>query len=70
MKSLCPQGNLAVVVGDEVAAGVGFGHVTDDGDVLDGFHFFVIFLFHGEEEFVVLAAVEGDGGGDDFVLAV
>lgn len=64
-----PQGNLAVVVGDEVAAGVGFGHVTDDGNVFDGFDFLVIFLFHSEEEFVILTAVECDGGGHDLQFA-
>ena len=63
---MCPQGNLAVVVGDEVAAGVGFSHIADDRHVLDGFHLLVILLFHGEQQFVVLAAVEGDGGGHNF----
>ena len=65
-ESLRPQLNLLVVVGDEVAARILLLHIADDRHILNFFHLLVIALFYGEEKFIVLAAVEGDGCGDDF----
>ena len=47
-----------VVRGDQFGAGVGVGDVADDGDAFDFFHFLIVTLGDGEEQFVVLAPVE------------
>ena len=50
------------IAGDEGTTEVGTGDVTDDLDVLHSCYLFVKSQRHGEEEFVILAAVEGAGG--------
>ena len=68
-EALSLQLNLLVVVGDEVAARVLAVDVADDSDFTATLDFVVVGLPYGEKELVVLAAVEGDGGGHDFELS-
>ncbi len=56
------QFKLCAVACDEHLAQFGFADAADDGHAVHGRHFVVVGERHGEEEFVVLAAVEGAGG--------
>lgn len=61
--SLGLEGELLAVGADEGGAEGGLGDVPDEVDVLQGGHLFVVGQGHGEEQLVVLAAVEGAGEG-------
>ena len=67
-EALSLQLNLLIVVGDEVAPRIFPVDVTDDGDFALSLDGFVVFLLDGEKKLVVLAAVEGDGGGHNLEL--
>lgn len=57
--SLCLEGEFLSVAGDEGTAQIGAGDVPDDAHIVQGSHLFVQRKGNGEEQFVVLAAVEG-----------
>ena len=52
---------LIAVAGNELRAQFGARDMADNLDVVDGRYTFVVGEGHGEEEFIVLAAIEGCG---------
>ena len=57
-KSVCFDWDYVFVGGDEFSDVCVWCHEAYDSNVFHVFDFIVIFLFYGEEEFVVFAAVE------------
>lgn len=61
VEALGAERDFLTVAADEIGSEFGFLDVADDVDVLDWDDFLVVFLIDGEEEFVVLSAIEGAG---------
>ena len=55
------EGDFFAVASDEEFAVLGLGDVSDDIDIVNGDEFLVVGERAGEEQFVVLSAVEGAG---------
>ena len=59
--ALCLESVFAAVASDEGAAFVGLGDVADDAYVFECRDGVVLREWHGEEQFVVFASVQGTG---------